>query len=95
MRALPALTLLSAALLGGCVSVATHGDPAAALGPPPDDSLNATAWYQSLERELISREVYRAAARQLDEALADPAWRRRSSSTSTRPCSTTRPARCG
>ena len=54
MRALPVLTLLSAALLGGCVSVATHGDPAVATGPMPDDSLNATAWYQaSVERDLV------------------------------------------
>ena len=75
MRILPALSLLTAALLAGCASVAMHGDPAASPGPPADDSLNATAWYQaSLERDLITREVYRAAARQLDEALADPAW---------------------
>ena len=74
MRPSPFLALLSAALLGGCVSVATHGDPAA-TAPPPDDSLNATAWYQaSLERDLIYREIYRAAAAHLDEALANPAW---------------------
>ena len=75
MRALPVLTLLSAALLGGCVSVATHGDPAAATGPMPDDSLNATAWYQaSVERDLVYREVYRAAGEHLDAALADTSW---------------------
>ena len=73
MRALPFVTLLSAALLGACASVAP---PAARpTGPSPDDSLNATAWYQaSLERDLIYREVYRAAAAHLDDALADPSW---------------------
>ena len=75
MRILPALSLLTVMLLASCASVAMHGDPAASPGPPADDSLNATVWYQaSLERDLITREVFRAAARQLDEALADPAW---------------------
>ena len=74
MRALPFVTLMSAVLLGGCAAVATRGETAAA-GPLPDDSLNATAWYQaSLERDLVYREVYRAAAAHLDDALADPSW---------------------
>ena len=52
-----AVSFLSAALLAGCVSVATHGDPAASAAaaqssansayvvqaPPPNDDLNATA----------------------------------------------------
>ena len=74
MRSLPVLTLLSVALLGGCVSVAPHGT-APTDGPLPDDSLNATAWYQtSLERNLIYREIYRAAGEHLDSALADKRW---------------------
>jgi hypothetical protein len=49
--ALPTLTLLSAALLAGCVTVATHGGPAT---PPPNDDLDATLWYQtSVERDLV------------------------------------------
>ncbi|HLT44558.1 MAG TPA: HAD family acid phosphatase [Luteimonas sp.] len=82
MRATPILVLLSAALLGGCVSVQTHKAATPAVtaapieqGPLPDDSLNATVWYQtSVERDLITREVYRAAGRYLEQALADPAW---------------------
>src|SRR5690606_5326219 len=82
MRAPPILVLLSAALLGGCVSVQTHKAATPAVtaapieqGPLPDDSLNATVWYQtSVERDLITREVYRAAGRYLEQALADPAW---------------------
>ena len=76
MRILPSLTLLATALLAGCVAVGTHGDPAnAGFGPPPNDSLNATVWYQqSLERDLVYREVYRAAGRLLDDALADADW---------------------
>ena len=74
MRATPFLSLLTAALLAGCATVAPRA-ATAPDGPAPDDSLNATAWYQaSLERELITREVYRAAGRQLAAALADPAW---------------------
>src|SRR5690606_30644018 len=55
MRILPGLSLLATALLVGCVSVNTQGDPArAGFGPPPNDSLNATVWYQlSAERDLI------------------------------------------
>ena len=40
-----------------------------------DDTLNATTWFQaSLERDLVFREVYRAAGERLDAALRDPAW---------------------
>src|SRR5690606_3364739 len=76
MRALPSLTLLATALLAGCVSVNTQGDPArAGFGPPPNDSLNATVWYQtSVERDLIYAQTYRAAGRVLEQALADESW---------------------
>jgi len=72
MRAKPLLTLLPVALLSACASVPPVA--VAPAGPAADDSLNATAWYQSLERDLITREVFRAAGERLDEALADPAW---------------------
>jgi len=76
MRALPSLTLLATALLAGCVSVNTQGDPArAGFGPPPNDSLNATVWYQtSAERDMIYAQTYRAAGRVLEQALADESW---------------------
>lgn len=77
MRILPGMTLLATALLAGCVTVTSHGDPArAGFGaPPPNDSLNATVWYQrSLERDLVYAEVYRSAGRLLDAALADERW---------------------
>jgi acid phosphatase len=70
--ALPTLTLLSAALLAGCVTVATHGGPAT---PPANDDLDATLWYQtSVERDLVYRQAYRAAGEHLAAALADKAW---------------------
>jgi acid phosphatase len=84
-----AVSFLSAALLAGCVSVATHGDPAASAAaaqssassayvvqaPPPNDDLNATVWFQtSVERDLVFRQVYGAAAAHLDAALADKSW---------------------
>ncbi|MDQ2702247.1 MAG: acid phosphatase [Pseudomonadota bacterium] len=69
-----AISFLSAALLAGCVSVATHGDPSAAL-PPPNDDLNATVWFQtSVERDLVFRQIYGAAGAHLDDALADKSW---------------------
>ncbi|MFC5570443.1 5'-nucleotidase, lipoprotein e(P4) family [Lysobacter yangpyeongensis] len=80
--ALPALALL-AALTGGC---ATHAPTAAveapapvaaapAQDPPPDDSLNATVWYQtSVERDLVYTALYRAAGQRLDAALKDRTW---------------------
>lgn len=86
--ALPALSLLSSLLLAGCMTVNTHGDPAtvatksaSATGtyvvraPPPNDGLNATAWFQkSAERDLIYGMIYRAAGEHLAAALADPSW---------------------
>ena len=89
MRLMPASTLLAAALLAGCASLApsrtpeTMPTPAADTDtsapadstPPPDDSLNATAWFQtSVERDLVYRQTYRAAAAQLAAALADRRW---------------------
>lgn len=69
-----AVSFLSVALLAGCVSVATHGVPAV-QGPPPNDDLNATVWFQtSVERDLVFRQVYGAAAAHLDAALADKSW---------------------
>jgi acid phosphatase len=87
---LPAFVLAGATLLAGCVSVNTHGDAAAAAtpstttavpaavapeGPPPNDGLNATVWYQtSVERDLVYRQAYRAAGDKLAAALADKSW---------------------
>lgn len=68
----PAVWMLVAALsLAGCASV-----PATATQtPPPDDSLNATVWFQtSVERDLVFRGIYRAAGARLDAALADKRW---------------------
>ncbi|BCD89091.1 5'-nucleotidase, lipoprotein e(P4) family [Pseudomonas solani] len=61
--ALPCIALL-AALLGGCQQ---H--------PPANDQLDAVLWTQtSIEHDLLFRQVYANATRQLDKALADPAW---------------------
>ena len=83
MRLMP--SLLAAALLVGCASQATKPEPLPApqtppmteeaATPPADDSLNATAWFQtSVERDLVYRAIYRAAAAQLPAALADTRW---------------------
>ena len=79
---IPAVSLLAALLLAGCATVAPAPAPVAVppppvpeAGPPADDSLNATVWYQtSVERDLVYRTVYRAAAAQRAAALADPGW---------------------
>ena len=80
----PALLAVAlSATLAACATtapVATSNPDApvaspAPAGPAPDDSLNATAWYQTAtERDLVYAEVYRAAGRQLRAALADKAW---------------------
>jgi acid phosphatase len=43
--------------------------------PPANDQLDAVLWTQtSIEHELIYRQVFASATRQLDVALADPSW---------------------
>lgn len=43
--------------------------------PPANDQLDAVLWTQtSIEHELIYRQVFASATRQLDAALADPSW---------------------
>jgi acid phosphatase len=77
------LPMLSVALLAGCASLPQPASPPApvAVAPPaaelplPDDTLNATAWFQtSVERDLVFREIYRAAGEKLPAALADKSW---------------------
>jgi len=77
-----AVSLASAVLLGGCASapVVTAPTPVSAeasapQGPPADDSLNATVWFQtSVERDLVYTAIYRAAGERLDDALSDRHW---------------------
>jgi acid phosphatase len=71
-------------LLGGCAThpaATAHATPASVAaaeteqGPPADDSLNATAWFQtSVERDLVYTAIYRAAGEHLDTALKDRRW---------------------
>lgn len=64
MRVLPLLACLLASALGGCRQL-----------PAGHDQLDAVLWTQrSIEHELIYRQVYAAATRQLPAALADPQW---------------------
>ena len=76
MRIFPFASVLATLLLSACASVpAASPAPVAAQAPPPDDSLNATVWYQtSVERDLVYRAIYRAAGARLDAALADKDW---------------------
>ena len=81
MRAMLPIPALAVALLAGCASLSS-APPAPVVQatqqaqvPPPDDSLNATAWFQtSVERDLVFREIYRAAGEKLATALADKSW---------------------
>src|SRR5881392_3995557 len=79
-RLLPlTFALCGALVLGACQTppppAATAAAPVAVAPAPADDAFNATVWFQtSVERELISREVYRAAGDRLSAALADRAW---------------------
>jgi 5'-nucleotidase (lipoprotein e(P4) family) len=82
------ILFLVALLLGlcGCNHIATRSQPpvSATTGQstetvqitvPADDNLNATLWFQtSAERDQAYRQLYRAAAAQLEMALADPGW---------------------
>ncbi|WP_213436721.1 MULTISPECIES: 5'-nucleotidase, lipoprotein e(P4) family [Lysobacteraceae] len=78
------LAVALSATLAACATTAPVAPPAnpdapvaspAPAGPAADDSLNATAWFQTAaERDLVYTEVYRAAGRQLRTALADKAW---------------------
>ncbi|BCG24614.1 5'-nucleotidase, lipoprotein e(P4) family [Pseudomonas tohonis] len=62
--ATPLATALLVALLAGCQQ---H--------PPANDQLDAVLWTQtSIEHDLLFRQVYANATRQLDKALADPGW---------------------
>ena len=71
----------AAATQAPAVAASTAPGGASATGayridaPPPNDSLNATVWYQtSVERDLVYRQAYRAAGDKLGAALADKAW---------------------
>ena len=58
------LIFVSLCLLAGCQQT-----------PPANDQLDAVLWTQtSIEHELIYRQVFASATRQLDAALADPTW---------------------
>ena len=79
----PTLTLLAAAVLAlaGCASTGTHTAPVAAPvatvghGPQAYDNLNAVLWVQTAqEYRALTTQTWRAAAAQLDAALADPTW---------------------
>jgi acid phosphatase len=81
MRAMLPVPALAVALLAGCASLSIAPPAPVAQAtqqvqvPPPDDSLNATAWFQtSVERDLVFREIYRAAGEKLATALADKSW---------------------
>lgn len=77
-----ALSLAACAGMPRAPDAAPVGQPAAqapadaaAQVPPADDSLNATVWFQtSAERDLVFREIYRAAGERLDAALEDRTW---------------------
>ncbi|VVN14728.1 Lipoprotein E [Pseudomonas fluorescens] len=58
------LILASLCLLAGCQHT-----------PPANDQLDAVLWTQtSIEHEMIYRQLFANATRQLDTALADPTW---------------------
>lgn len=77
--------LLGSLLLAACASAPPRAEAPLASTPLAvavttlqnyaADNLNATAWaQQSIEHDLIYREVYRGAQAQLLAALADPTW---------------------
>ena len=79
---------LLTALLGGCTTApsrpqaltpAPDAAPAAAapaaVGPGPNDNLNAVAWMQTaVEFRLIAGQAWRGALVQLDKAIKTPGW---------------------
>lgn len=77
-RVLPPIFALCGALaLGACRSLPSEAPsaPVQVAPAPADDAFNATVWFQTaLERELVYREVYRAAGERLSAALADDTW---------------------
>ena len=74
------------ALLAGCAQAPDKATPLPApapevpasprpTGPAPNDNLNAVVWMQTaVERDLIYREVFRAAGERLRAALGNPEW---------------------
>jgi acid phosphatase len=74
------------ALLAGCAQAPDKATPLPAPapevpasprppGPAPNDNLNAVVWMQTaVERDLIYREVFRAAGERLRAALGNPEW---------------------
>lgn len=87
LPAISASLLVIALSLVGCASVPpatpdadapvapTSDATPQADNPPAADGLNATVWFQtSVERDLVFREIYRAAGERLDAALADKSW---------------------
>lgn len=86
MRSNALALLVAGTLLAGCATsqraATTDTTPPAPVAgtetgqdPPADDSLNATAWFQtSVERDLVFTAIYRAAHQRLDAALKDKRW---------------------
>ena len=85
MSRIPTFPLLAGAVLAlaACTSprVLVHGEPIAPGVPVPvaveaaNDNLNAVLWVQrSQEYRANAVQTWRAAAAQLDRALADPSW---------------------
>ena len=105
VRMLAGAVVASAVLGWGAGAAAPGAEPAGRRDT--HENLHAVLWMQtSAEYQAITRGLYHLAAAQLDRALEDPRWtavpeqaggpicrhwRRRSSSTSTRRSSTTRP----
>ena len=77
----PILLLGCTLAVGACRTLPPPAPPATApvaaapTAAPADDTFNATVWFQTaIERELVYREVYRAAGERLAVALADRRW---------------------
>jgi acid phosphatase len=75
------LVIAPLVLAAGCAQHATkpaptpQAEPTAAAAVAPNDNLNATLWTQrSLEHDLVYREVYALAGRQVAAALKQPDW---------------------